>query len=91
MGKWNKGLKFAKSVFFSDSRHDSKKKKVLQQSSKISILFFGATSSFWMFLARKRGQFTKVTVKLPKTREINHSKTFFYVKISVFSVFEHKN
>jgi hypothetical protein len=41
--KWEngtKGLKFAKSVFFPDSRHDSKKKNVLQQSSKISIFFF---------------------------------------------------
>jgi hypothetical protein len=36
--KWEngtKGLKFAKSVFFTDFRHDSKKKIVLQQSSKI--------------------------------------------------------
>jgi hypothetical protein len=36
--KWEngtKGLKIAKSLFFPDSRHDFKKKKVLQQSSKI--------------------------------------------------------
>jgi hypothetical protein len=35
MENGSKGLKFAKSVFFPDSRHNSKKKKVLQQSSKI--------------------------------------------------------
>jgi hypothetical protein len=68
--KWengNKGMKFAKSVYFSDSRHDSKKKmfysKALQFQKKIleQILVFGC------FLARKRGPFTKETVKLPKT------------------------
>jgi hypothetical protein len=86
-----KGLKFAKPVFFPDSRHDSKKKNVLQQSSKISKKNSGATFSFWMFFGPKNGPFTKVTVKLPKTREINQSITFFNVKISVLSVFEHKN
>jgi hypothetical protein len=45
--KWingTKGLKFAKSVFFPDSRHDSKKKKNLEQ-----LLVFGC------FMVLKRG------------------------------------
>jgi hypothetical protein len=75
--KWEngtKGLKFAKSVFFPDFRHDSKKK------SSTSIFFLEQLLVFGCFLARKRGPFTKVTVKLPKTQEINHSKTFFLCK-----------
>jgi hypothetical protein len=91
--KWEnrtKGLKFAISVFFPDSRHDSKKKNVLRQSSKISIFFLQQLFVFGCFLTIKRGPFTKVTVKFPKTREINHLKTVSYVKLSVLSVFEHK-
>jgi hypothetical protein len=41
--KWKNethGLSFAKSVFFPDSRHDFKKKNVLQQSSKIKKKFW---------------------------------------------------
>jgi hypothetical protein len=85
-----KGLKFAKSIIFPDSRHDSKKKKFYSKALNFHFFHFHFLV-FGCFLARKRGLFTKVTVQLPKTREINHSKTFFHVKISVLSVFEQKN
>jgi hypothetical protein len=67
--KWEngtKGLKFAKSVFFPDSRHDSKKKNVLQQRSKISIFFSGATFSFWMIFGPKKGSIYKSNCKIAK-------------------------
>jgi hypothetical protein len=48
-----KGLKYAKSVFFPDSRNDSKKKKVLQQSSKISIFFLEQLLGFGCFWPEK--------------------------------------
>jgi hypothetical protein len=68
-----KGLKFAKSVFFPESRHDSKKKMFYSKALKFHFFFLEQPLVFLCFLARKRGPFTNVTVKLPKTREITHS------------------
>jgi hypothetical protein len=90
--KWEngtKGLKFAKSVFFLILDTILRKKMFYSKALKFQKKILEQLLVFGCFLARKRGPFTKVTVKLPKTREINHSITFFYVKISVLSVFEH--
>jgi RNase H len=87
----NHGSEICKISIFPDSRPDSKKKKFYSKALKFKFFFLEQLLIFGCFLAPKRGPFTNVTVKLPKTREIYHSKTFFYVKISVLSVFEHKN
>jgi hypothetical protein len=95
--KWEngtKGLRFTKSVFFVFVLILGtilRKKKFYSKALKFQIKILEQLLVFGCFLARKRGPFTNVTVKLPKTREINHSKTFSNVKIFVLSDFEHKN
>jgi hypothetical protein len=61
-----KGLKFAKSIFFRDSRHDFKKKSLMGQACKISALIYRVNLSFWVFFGQKRASFKKVFVKTAK-------------------------
>jgi hypothetical protein len=74
------GLRFAKSVFFPDSRHDFKKKKVLQQSSKISKKNSGATFSFLMFFGPKKGSIYKRNCKIAKNSRNYPLKYVFVCK-----------
>jgi hypothetical protein len=76
-----------KMSIFCDSRYDS---EILGQLCKMSILIL-VNYSFWVFIGQKTNPFGKEIVKTAKNSKNDPTKTFYYVKISFLSDFQHKN